>query len=263
MNEISEILNNDNNMDTKAFVFPEGNGGMDAASLMALANNSGFGGNSWMWIFFLFFLFPLLGGGYGNGMGGNGFLSNQINNQAGRDLLMQAITGNTSAINSLASMFGTKSDNILQAVNTLTAQMGTMNADIRLDTCQQTNSINNNLNAGIQSLKDGNALGFNSVISKLDQIEDARKDREINALQAELATLKSEQYLTSSLAPIISQINDIKRCQAPTITVPNNQYAVVPYWAANGISDFLASAIANRVQGLVPSTSTTTPETGA
>lgn len=42
----------------KTYVFGEPSGSMDPASLVALMNNNGFGGNgSWIWIIFLFFLY--------------------------------------------------------------------------------------------------------------------------------------------------------------------------------------------------------------
>lgn len=97
--------------DTKVFSFPE-NGG----------NNSGlFGGNSGWGGGILGFLLGLMfgnggwggfggfGGGYGAN-GGAGFLSNQINNDNGRDLLMQAITSqgeqSRQAISTLSTMLG-------------------------------------------------------------------------------------------------------------------------------------------------------------
>jgi len=57
--------------ESKVFMFPEGNSqsSIDPALLMALNNNGGFGGNgSWLWIIFLFFLYPLMrnGGLFGN-----------------------------------------------------------------------------------------------------------------------------------------------------------------------------------------------------
>lgn len=72
--------------DSKVFMFPEGNNSsIDPALLMALNNNGGFGGNgNWLWIIFLFFLYPLMrnGGFFGNnGNGsfapsGTGYLAN-------------------------------------------------------------------------------------------------------------------------------------------------------------------------------------------
>lgn len=59
--------------------------------------NNGFGGNgNWIWVIFLFFLYPLMrnGGFWGNNCNdGNGNLSslgNLVNNDAGRELLSSA-----------------------------------------------------------------------------------------------------------------------------------------------------------------------------
>lgn len=96
--------------------------------------NNGFGGNgNWLWVIFLFFLYPLMrnGGFWGNGgFGGNGnlgSLGNLVNNDAGRELLMQAINGNNAAIRDLANMTGTQTSQIQQAicgVNNSIAQLG-------------------------------------------------------------------------------------------------------------------------------------------
>ena len=117
--------------DSKVFLFPDGNGngnnGLDPNLLLAL-NNGGMGNNgNWMWIIFLFFLFPLLrrGGFYGNDgddssnskCNGFGYLGNMINNNDGRQLLDAAINRNGASIDKLASMFGCGKDAILGAIN--------------------------------------------------------------------------------------------------------------------------------------------------
>lgn len=84
--------------------------------------NNGFGGNgNWMWVVFLFFLYPFMrnGGFWGNndGNSGNlGSLGNLINNDSGRELLMQAIKGNANALRDLAAMLNTSTSSIQQAI---------------------------------------------------------------------------------------------------------------------------------------------------
>ena len=59
------------------------------------------------------------GGLFGNGNNGSslGPLASMVNNNDGRDLLMQAINGNGAALQNLASMFSTKVDIIQAAIN--------------------------------------------------------------------------------------------------------------------------------------------------
>ena len=140
--------------DSKIFMFPDGGTrqtSSDVNSLLPLLMcNGGFGGGNWIWIIFLFFLYPLMrnGGLFGN-MGQNcgsclGPLANMVNNNDGRDLIMQAINGNGSAVQRLATMFGTKADMIQSAicqVNNSVAQVG----------CKIDSSTGALLNAGTQN----------------------------------------------------------------------------------------------------------------
>lgn len=109
---------------SKIMMFPEvgNNAGIDPNLLLAMNNNGGFGGNNmWIWILFLW----LIGGGYGYGNGGfgggngAGFLSNQISNDAGRELLMNAIQGNRDSINSLANLLNTEVSTVQNGIFTL------------------------------------------------------------------------------------------------------------------------------------------------
>lgn len=92
--------------DSKVFMFPDAaKSAIDPNLLLALQNNGGFGNNgSWIWILFLWMIWGA--NGWGNGFGGNnngtGFLANQLNNDAGRDLLLQAINGRADAASQLA-----------------------------------------------------------------------------------------------------------------------------------------------------------------
>jgi hypothetical protein len=110
---------------SKIMMFPEygNNSSIDPNLLLALNNNGGFGGNgNWMWILFLWLIW---GGAYGNngfngGFGnGAGFLSNQMNNDTGRELLMNAIQGNRDSINSLANLLNTEVNTVQNGIFTL------------------------------------------------------------------------------------------------------------------------------------------------
>ena len=169
---------------------PENNGGTVPA-WMAMNNGGLFGnGNGWGGGILGFFLGLLFGngwggfGGFGNGFGGGagaGFLSNQINNDNGRDLLMQAITSqgeaSRTATQSLSTMLGQDFNlvngaiqtiqgslsnlalqqavsvpqiiNSIQSGNsTLASQLASCCCENRLAICQQTNAIQNSI-AGV------------------------------------------------------------------------------------------------------------------
>ena len=140
--------------DSKVFMFPDGGTKQtsDVNSLLPLLmmSNGGMNGGGWMWIIFLFFLYPLMrngglfgnAGGYGNGCLGP--LANMVNNNDGRDLIMQAINGNGAAVQRLATMFGAKVDMIQAAIsqtNNAITQVG----------CKIDSSTGALLNAGTQN----------------------------------------------------------------------------------------------------------------
>ena len=160
--------------------------GIDANTILALQNGNGFGannGSAFIWILFLLILFGrnCNGFGWGNGDGnGTAYLSNMMNNDAGRQCLEQLIQGNSSKLSELSSMLNCDSKSIQSAlctINNSIAQVGNQvgmsgmqtinaiqagNANIaaqiaqccceqRLTTCQQTNTLQqaiNNVNIG-------------------------------------------------------------------------------------------------------------------
>ena len=194
-------------MESKTYVFGnEGNGqggmmsllapllqqrGLDPNLLLAMnKNGNGFGEGGWfMWVIFLFFLMGWGGngwGGFGNGRGGG--IANEINNDYGRSLLMDAIGGNRNALSNLATQLNCTEGQIQAAISALTSQvqsvgnqvgmsgMQTINAlqqgnmqiaqqlascccEQRLATCQQTNT----LQGAINNVATGQERGFSSV----------------------------------------------------------------------------------------------------
>lgn len=165
--------------------------GLDPNLLLAMnKNGNGFGEGGWfMWVIFLFFLMGWGGngwGGFGNGRGGG--IANEINNDYGRSLLMDAIGGNRNALSNLATQLNCTEGQIQAAISALTSQvqsvgnqvgmsgMQTINAlqqgnmqiaqqlascccEQRLATCQQTNT----LQGAINNVATGQERGFSSV----------------------------------------------------------------------------------------------------
>ena len=82
-----------------------------ASALMNGQNNQDMWGGAGCWWIWIILLFGLGGfGGFGGGMFGNRFaggLPAELNGDAGRELLMQAIQGNTAAISQISQSLGT------------------------------------------------------------------------------------------------------------------------------------------------------------
>jgi len=218
-------------------------------------------------------IFPNMFGGYGNGFGGNwgggngaaGFLSNQINNDSGRELIMQAVTNqgeaSRTAISTLSTMLGQDFNlvngaiqSVQNALNTIGANQG-MNAlqvinaiqngnaslasqfqqcccQNQLAMCQQTNTLQQSINGVGQqvaskaaadqlamcqqtyALTDTMNRNYLALDNKIDSLESSRKDREITALTAEVASLKSQNFTTGvvqqAVAPILGQLAGIQ-----------------------------------------------------
>ena len=131
--------------DSKVFMFPDskGNSSIDPALLMALNNGGGFGNNSWIWILFMWMMWGYGGNGFG-GFGGNngtGFLSNQINNDAGRDLLLQAINGRADALNQLASITNSNVDSVRNVIGQLQLGIQQATAQIGMSGLETINAL--------------------------------------------------------------------------------------------------------------------------
>lgn len=172
--------------DSKILMFPEG--GYNN-------NNGGFGLGGWGGGLIGFILGILLGNGGlfgGNGMWGNnglgntaGFLSTQMNNDNGRDLIMNAINGTDSDVRLLAT---------------------TLNADIN-----EVNGAINSVRDAIQSVGAQNGMGFLQVTNAI-QSGDAAISRQLcecccenrlaianqtNALQAQAAANHAADQLST------------------------------------------------------------------
>ena len=112
--------------DSKVFMFPEGSsrGSIDPALLLALSNGGGFGNNgAWIWVLFMWMMYQN-GGFFGNGFGpngGTGFLANQMNNDAGRDLILQALNGKADALGQLVQI----TNGSVETVKTVLGQINT------------------------------------------------------------------------------------------------------------------------------------------
>ena len=133
------------------YVYPNvgnGNNGIDAATLAAI-NNGGFGGmNNPFWMMFMYpFILPFFNGMWGNngwganGANGAGYLANQLNNDAGRELLLQAINGRADAISQLAAMTNSSVENVRDAICTVNAKLSEIGGQVGMSGMQVINAV--------------------------------------------------------------------------------------------------------------------------
>ena len=118
--------------------------GVDPNVLLAMKGNNGMcGEGGWfMWVIFLFFLMGWGGNGWG-GFGGNGRggLANEINNDYGRGLLMDAIGGNRNALSNLATQLNCTEGQIQNAISALTSQVQNVGNQVGMSGMQTINAL--------------------------------------------------------------------------------------------------------------------------
>ena len=126
------------------YVFPDAmakSAGIDPGLLALLNQNGGFGGNgNWIWILFLWLIWGG-NGNWGNGMGGNGFLSNQFFNSEGRDLLLQAINGRADAASQLAQITNTSVETVKNGIFSLSNSINQVANQVGMSGLQTINAI--------------------------------------------------------------------------------------------------------------------------
>ena len=209
--------------------------GVDPNVLLAMKGNNGFGGEGgwFMWVIFLFFLMGWGGNGWGGfGNNGRGGLANEINNDNGRALLMDAIGGNRNALSNLATQLNCTEGQIQSAISAMTSQvqnvgnqvgmsgMQTINAlqqgnmqiaqqiancccqtnnnittqgyENKLAICHQTHAINDNANANALMLRDTNQSNHLALMGKLDQMQTQAMQDKLDALREKNSALVAQ-----------------------------------------------------------------------
>ena len=222
---------------------PENNGGSVPAWMAynngGLFGNNGWGGGSLGFLLGLFFGNGWGGfGGFGGGMngGGAGFLSNQINNDSGRELLMNAITSQgeaaRAATQNLATMLGQDFNQVSAAVATLQAGLSSLALQQAVSVPQIINSIQAGDNSLMSKLCEcccENRLlttqqGYEARIQTIEQTNQlgSQADRNasaiINAINAQTVAM-NDQFCAAKERDMQSKIDT----QADIITQLRNQ----------------------------------------
>lgn len=259
--------------------------GLDPNLLLTMnRNNGGFGGEGgwFIWVIFLFFLMGWGNGGWGNGFGGNGSngLPNLINNDAGRELLMQAIQGSGNAISQLATNLNCSVGQIQQSINGVMTQLQSVGNQVgmsgqqiinaiqtgdwniakqllecccenRLATCNQTNTLTNTMNTNTQNLKDATLAQTQAILAKLDAAETRVLQDKIDAERAKNAALTTQlsqehqnayfaQVTTQSIAPVNNALADLS-ARIAKIECNQPEVAKVPYSPVVGVPTCVAA----------------------
>lgn len=236
-----------------------GNKGMDpnlVAALMNGNNNRGaWGGDGcwWIWIILLFFCW---GGFGGNGFGGNNAngLPAQLNGDAGRELLMNAIQGNGAAINQLASSLncstqqiqntlcniqgtlGMSSQQIINAVQSMGCQIGNqiascccdlresitkMGYESQLATVNQTNTLQSSANTQFNILGAKIDAQTQIINDRFCQLEMREMQNKIDMLRQENSNLALAASQQAQTANIVSQLRAPAPVPAYIVQNPN------------------------------------------
>ena len=115
----------------------------DPYAMMAMMNNNGWGNNGmwWIWMILLWAIWGGNGFGFNRGNGGAGFLANELNNDTNTQMLLQAINGNKSAIDSLATTLHCDVNQLQTALNMISSSVDKLSGDIKLSSCEVINAI--------------------------------------------------------------------------------------------------------------------------
>lgn len=155
--------------------------------------------------------------------------------------VINAITsGNANLASQLANCCCTTQRSI-DAVNNNITKMGYEN---QLSVCNQTNNLVNTMNSNTLSLRDNNTANTQSIIAKLDAMQNQALLDKIDALREKNSTLiaqLSNEHQTAAVgtminqatAPIVTRLNTLQsdvdgiKCKLPnTVSVPYPQLSV-------------------------------------
>lgn len=206
------------------------------AALMNGRNNQDqFGGANgwWLWIIVLFWLWG--GRGFGNGFGGNGNdccangLPAQLNNDYGRELLMQAIQGNRSAIEQIANALNCTTTqlqsaicNVQGAIDKVAGQVGMTSQAVINAVQQQGCEIGNQISScccNLSSLINQSTCATQNMITQQGFDNQLRTLEQTNVLQSNI-----NQGLTNNREQATTQFNILSAKIDAQTTLINDKF---------------------------------------
>lgn len=120
-----------------------------------------------------------------------------------------------------------------------------MGYENQLSVCNQTNNLVNTMNSNTLSLRDSNTANTQSIIAKLDAIQNQALLDKIDTLREKNSTLISQlsnehqtaavgSMINQATAPIVTRLNDLQsdvdgiKCKLPnTVSVPYPQLTAI------------------------------------
>lgn len=197
-----------------------------------------------MWIIFLALLWGR--GGFGYGGDGTGFLASQLNNDYGRDVLLQAINGNGTAISQLATTLNCDINSVQSTLCSLGSQIQSVGNTVGLTGQQIINAVQSgdaaiasqiascccDVRSAITTQGYENRLATidqtatlagkidaqtNLINDKFCQLEmremqnkiDALRDEKL-ALQTNISQRAQNEYIATSLYPISTALTELR-----------------------------------------------------
>lgn len=182
------------------YVFPDAMSraaGIDPGLLALMNNNGGFGGNNAWWLIFLWMMWASGGNGWGNGYGGNngtGFLSNQINNDRGNDLVLQAINGRADALGQLAQITNSSVEAVKNNLFTIQSAIQNVGSQIGMSGLQVQNAIQSGNASIIQQLCNCCCENKTAILNQTNALQ-AQTAANHAATQLQMAQIESADQL--------------------------------------------------------------------
>lgn len=259
--------------DTKVFSFPENGNNNIPFSIPIGGNGFGFGNgmNGIADLFGLAIIASMFGwgNGWGNGfMGGNaggaGFLSNQLSNDSGRELIMNAVTNqgeaSRTAIQTLSTMLGQDFNLVNAGIQSAQNTLNQIANAQGMSTLQMINAVqagDANLASTIQKCCCDNQLALCNQTNQLGSQADRNTNSLLNAINAQTIAM-NDQFCAIKERELQSKIDT----QADIITqlrgqIDNaNQTAAITGYVNNLVAPLQAkvSQIADKMPNTIPVT---------
>lgn len=193
-------------------------------------------------------------------------MASQLNNDYGRDVLLQAINGNATAISQLATTLNCDINAVQGALNSLSAQVQAGNANItsqlascccdvkgaittqgyenRITNAENTADIISKIDAQTTMINDKFcALEMREMQNKIDVLRDEKL-----ALQTNISQRAQNEYIASSLYPITTALTELRadfdcfKSHLPeTVTVRKENGVYLPYSPAVAVPNCVAA----------------------